>query len=143
MDRVDYKQYLQSPEWKEKRFEFLFKDDVSCYCCKAEKWKYRIYKCKGCGHKFIGDKWDYEPHCDCGSNPGFLTITDGSEFFQLHHLTYKNLGNEGKEDLIVLCEDCHRLVHDLIRSCHLKIDNAPDFIKYQKSRQALEIERYI
>ena len=30
---------------------------------------------------------------------------------QLHHVSYKRLGNERKEDLIVLCNECHWRVH--------------------------------
>ena len=29
----------------------------------------------------------------------------------VHHLTYRNLGNEQPEDLIVLCSSCHHDVH--------------------------------
>lgn len=29
----------------------------------------------------------------------------------VHHLTYKNLGNERDEDLQVLCEPCHKAKH--------------------------------
>lgn len=32
---------------------------------------------------------------------------------QVHHLTYKNLGNENDGDLEVLCRKCHRKVHHL------------------------------
>lgn len=31
---------------------------------------------------------------------------------QVHHLTYKNLYNEKRKDLIVLCEPCHIKYHD-------------------------------
>jgi len=30
---------------------------------------------------------------------------------QVHHLTYARLGEEHFEDLLVLCNDCHRLQH--------------------------------
>lgn len=30
---------------------------------------------------------------------------------QLHHLTYKNLGNEQPEDVMILCEVCHSKAH--------------------------------
>lgn len=33
----------------------------------------------------------------------------------LHHHTYVRLGNELNEDLVPLCQDCHRRVHDLHR----------------------------
>ena len=37
----------------------------------------------------------------CGSN----------NFLQVHHITYTNLGNEKEEDLVLLCENCHKKVH--------------------------------
>ena len=32
---------------------------------------------------------------------------------QVHHLTYKHLGNEPRDDLIVLCVRCHRITHNV------------------------------
>lgn len=31
---------------------------------------------------------------------------------QVHHLSYKNFGNEKPEDLTVLCEKCHQKIHN-------------------------------
>lgn len=31
--------------------------------------------------------------------------------FHVHHLTYKNLGHEKDEDLMLLCEHCHSNIH--------------------------------
>lgn len=31
---------------------------------------------------------------------------------QVHHLTYERLGNELPSDLLVLCRDCHLVIHD-------------------------------
>ena len=36
-------------------------------------------------------------------------------YFNLHHITYKNLGNEKLEDLIMLCSSCHRKLHDSLK----------------------------
>lgn len=33
-------------------------------------------------------------------------------FFEVHHNTYENLGNEPPEDLIVLCVNCHNEFHN-------------------------------
>lgn len=33
---------------------------------------------------------------------------------QVHHNTYRNLGNEKPEDLCVLCKECHELFHSVI-----------------------------
>jgi len=36
----------------------------------------------------------------------------GSDFrTEVHHLSYKNLGNEKDDDLIVLCRKCHMIEH--------------------------------
>lgn len=32
-------------------------------------------------------------------------------FLQIHHITYENLGNEKKRDLILLCNECHNKKH--------------------------------
>lgn len=32
---------------------------------------------------------------------------------QIHHLTYKRLGNEKRSDLIFLCKECHEEEHGL------------------------------
>ena len=36
---------------------------------------------------------------------------DGKEVLQVHHITYKHLGNEPLEDLVSLCPSCHRKIH--------------------------------
>jgi hypothetical protein len=50
--------------------------------------------------------------------------------FELHHMTYKNLGCEKLTDLRLVCRECHQRIHDLakandypiwkatVRSCH-------------------------
>ena len=30
---------------------------------------------------------------------------------EVHHLTYDNVGNEGKRDLLCLCRKCHKQIH--------------------------------
>ena len=47
------------------------------------------FQCEECG-------WDDESHYQ----------------LNVHHNTYKNLGNEKPEDLTVLCYRCHMEVHD-------------------------------
>lgn len=34
---------------------------------------------------------------------------------QIHHLDYRRLGNENKEDLVVLCEKCHKNRHERVK----------------------------
>ncbi len=64
----EYKEYLKSEEWKEKRLQFL--EDVG-------------HECEQCGNR---------------------------KHLQVHHLNYFNLFNETKDDVEVLCEDCHKNV---------------------------------
>lgn len=39
-------------------------------------------------------------------------LCSSKEKLNVHHNTYKNIGNEKKEDLIVLCEKCHKKFHE-------------------------------
>jgi len=42
-------------------------------------------------------------------------ICDGREKIHLHHKTYKRLGKERLGDLVWLCEECHAIIHHIIR----------------------------
>jgi len=52
-----------------------------------------------------------EPRCQCCYWPLFL---------QVHHLRYDRLGNEAEHDLLVLCEQCHELWHQVLDERGLK-----------------------
>ena len=62
----DYRAYLASGYWREKRKEFL--EEVN-------------YECEECGE---------------------------TEGLQVHHLNYDCIGEEEKEDVLVLCKECHK-----------------------------------
>lgn len=32
--------------------------------------------------------------------------------YNIHHIRYENIGNENFDDLVVLCERCHKMVHE-------------------------------
>lgn len=66
MRKEEYKEYLQSNDWKDKRLEFLEEEDYECERC-------------------------------------------GSYANQVHHLNYENVGDEEKEDVEVLCWNCHMI----------------------------------
>lgn len=56
----------------------------------------------------------FEPVCfRCGSR----------ERLNVHHKNYKNLGNETDKDLVVLCENCHKKLHQIaeILECGIEI----------------------
>jgi len=38
--------------------------------------------------------------------------TDETKILHVHHLTYKNLGHESMEDVIILCPVCHKAIHN-------------------------------
>ena len=62
----EYKNYLRSKDWKERRKEFLEQSN---------------YECEECGEKAT----------------------------QVHHLNYGCLGEEEREDVEILCKNCHIL----------------------------------
>lgn len=41
----------------------------------------------------------------------YCTACGRDKSLQVHHLTYKRLGDEGMDDLMPLCEPCHSFVH--------------------------------
>lgn len=69
---LDYKDYLQTKEWKEKS--------------KAIR-------------QFYGNR---------------CALCNSSKNLNVHHRTYKNRGNELPEDLILLCNSCHKKFHGIV-----------------------------
>ncbi len=48
----------------------------------------------------------------------------------IHHRTYERLGRERLKDLVQLCEECHKAIHDLVKSGKAKtIENATRIIR--------------
>lgn len=47
-------------------------------------------------------------------------ISQWSKPLEVHHLTYITLGRERLSDLQVLCDDCHRSLHQIERSQKMK-----------------------
>lgn len=50
---------------------------------------------------------------ECGKNLN-------RNFLELHHKTYNNLGGEHKKDLLLVCSECHSLLHKKNRNDILK-----------------------
>lgn len=44
------------------------------------------------------------------------------EHFNVHHKTYKRVGNEKDKDLMLLCEDCHHLLHSKTTTPSMLLD---------------------
>jgi len=51
-------------------------------------------------------------------------VTNATKRLELHHLNYKNLGNEVDDDLVPLADGVHKLLHELIGH-RLGLGNAP------------------
>ena len=63
-----------------------------------------------------------------------------SENIQVHHTTYKNIGNENVSELMVLCKDCHVLVHKVIKQNN--IVKYSHLIKKKKSKKNKRVKKY-
>jgi 5-methylcytosine-specific restriction endonuclease McrA len=50
----------------------------------------------------------------CGANAGVS--------LHVHHLNYDHLGHEWPEDLVVLCESCHKAEHEAMAMAKAKAD---------------------
>lgn len=50
---------------------------------------------------------EYDQYTCCGCLTG--------RHLQVHHVTYDNLGHEQLEDLVTVCERCHRAIHVFAR----------------------------
>ena len=89
---MDYDEYIQSSEWKEKDKEFV-KEVGECESCHS------------------------------------------TNFFELgsHHITYKNLGNETRADVQVLCWKCHIKIPHYNRKLNLP---------FKKERERFERDCY-
>ncbi|WBC28395.1 HNH endonuclease [Rhodobacteraceae phage LS06-2018-MD05] len=70
--------------FKQKYYDYLESDKWAQL--KIDLYNYRGRKCEKCG----------------------LTYK-----LQVHHLTYDNIFNEEPEDLIILCENCHKKEHEI------------------------------
>lgn len=82
MIKIDYKKYIRSTAWRNKRKQYF------------ESKMYNTYPTGKAAGKFV---------CYvCGSDDNL----------QLHHRTYKRLGNERiNVDLVPVCQKCHTNIH--------------------------------
>jgi hypothetical protein len=90
-DSLNYHSYIRSNLWKDRREIY-----------------YRLYASKN--YEYDKDQ-PYKCYChDCLMNN--CSDTYEKNKLQLHHNTYKRLGNEDFDDLVLLCEYHHALRHD-------------------------------
>lgn len=91
----------------------------------SDKWKEKRVK--------IAEKRNYT--CEL-----CMKICDKS--FHIHHLTYEHLGYESDDELMFLCEECHKNIHDkcislsrvLARRNKNRINKQQDLINKSKSK---------
>jgi hypothetical protein len=59
----------------------------------------------------LSDKWK-EIRDRIVANSNGCVVCDSTDSLNVHHKTYKNIGNENDNDLIVLCKSCHGKFHN-------------------------------
>ena len=75
MQTDEYKKYMKSEKWQDKKQQRIEIDGMCCMC-----------------HRPL----------------------DKIKSVQVHHITYKNLGNENVlTDICTLCGSCHKKIHNL------------------------------
>ena len=84
LDGKDYQQALKVMDQPITYYEYIHSE---LWRSRASAYKLRVgYRCEHCG---------------------------SIARLQCHHLNYSRLGNETDEDLIALCESCHKKIHNL------------------------------
>jgi len=71
--------------------------------------------------------------CNCAS----------THALHIHHIRYKHVYNEKPDDLITLCNSCHKKAHDAAQVVENTIDNAVDmekFVPWVPAREYIEKE---
>lgn len=66
----------------------------------------------------------YKKECFCGAK----------ENLELHHKTYKHLGNEPLSDLTLLCRACHQTVHEILNGPRTNKLNIWSAVKIAENR---------
>lgn len=57
------------------------------------------------------DEWHLKRNQILERDNNECVLCGSKEKLNIHHITYERLGYENNEDLITLCEDCHREMH--------------------------------
>ena len=117
--KTSLKNYYKSSHWRKFRDKLLNDIDVECEICHRKKWA--IYKRATKKHK-KGDK------------RRLIVLT-------VHHKTYKNLGHETREDVLVLCRNCHEIGHSLERSQHHSPEPFKKMYEYYKKLTKWDYEK--
>ena len=89
---LSLREYYKTDHWKRLRNKLAFGDDAHCEICGAHRWE--VYK--------------------RGPKKG-QRKSKAVNHIHLHHKNYDNMLNEGKDDLMLLCNSCHKFGHTLER----------------------------
>lgn len=104
--------YIQSDHWRLRRQRFLEScaDDDAMICGRCgldviddEFWEHTWYV-DATGKRCTSRKKDAEPRSAIETKPRMAR-------FDVHHLSYANIGAEPDEDLELVCHPCHNLNH--------------------------------
>ncbi|AFZ11309.1 hypothetical protein Cri9333_0327 [Crinalium epipsammum PCC 9333] len=79
--------------------------------------------------RFVGGK----PECFCGA----------IKKLHVHHLHYKNLGNEKFEDLLYVCTKHHQQIHTLQRRTRVSIVQATKRVQFRYTRNGVLLHKLI
>ena len=86
LKQLPWKKYIQSKHWRLFRDALLNDPECVCEVCKKQRWSF---------YKKTGER---------KKKPDAL--------FNVHHKHYKHLGEESREDVMVLCRSCHNFLHE-------------------------------
>jgi hypothetical protein len=91
MTKESYAEYLLSGHWQTKREAALWRAQNRC-------------QSPLCRYDYVR-AWTDEEISE--------KLARGEYRLDVHHLTYERLGRESPDDLLVLCRDCHELIHGI------------------------------
>lgn len=60
-------------------------------------------------------------------------VCKNPEGLHVHHKTYKRLGCEKLSDLVLLCGDCHRKVHKIVKSKRAGLSKSVRVLKHERT----------
>lgn len=112
MTTASYRDYIASDQWKLKRVKALTRSAK----------KTRRPQCEVCG---AHGKPYKTPRTRLNSTEQQFRVDDANTL-EVHHLTYKNFGDEHPDDLIVLCTNgTHLLTRE---GCHERVHSGDNFV---------------
>lgn len=115
--RQSLRSYYKTKHWSKLRSEIAYGDDAHCQICGAHRWEnYKIGKKKG----------QRKPK--------------SVNHLHLHHKNYDRLGKEKREDLMLLCDSCHKLGH-MLEKMKKRSDLYEDMYNIFKKRSGWEYKK--